>query len=254
VIPPPPRPDLGEDVRGDPHDVPWRWWHALALYLVVNLGIGILLAIPFAGGTRRSVEGTLVVGLSAALDVIFLVVMIAWLRRRSPTPAVDVGVPARGRRWGSFWAGVPGGVVIYVAALGIQLVVKTVLSAVAGREVGQPSQLPEGLTEIGIALALVLAVVVAPVTEELFFRGVLFRSLRRHGFWVAAIVSGLVFGAVHLVDAPALNALLLQLPLAGVGVGLAWIFDRWGLTASIGAHVAFNLIGVTFVLTGPGAG
>ena len=43
-----------------------------------------------------------------------------------------------------------------------------------------------------------LAVVVAPITEELFFRGLLFRALRdRHGFWLGAAVSAVLFGFVH---------------------------------------------------------
>jgi membrane protease YdiL (CAAX protease family) len=172
-----------------------------------------------------------------------------WVRRVSRTPARDLGLPPRGERARTFWVGVPAGVVLYLIAVGVRLALQAVLAASTGRELVPPTQLPEGMSDAGIAVAAVLAILVAPVTEELFFRGLLFRSLRRYGFLAAALISGVVFGAVHLVGAPALDGLLLQAPLAVVGFGLAWVAERWGLVAAIGAHVCFNLIGFVLILS-----
>lgn len=246
MIPTPPRPDI--DDRGAlaaPHEVPWRWWHAVMLYLAVNLIVGFAISLPTGGRASDPV----VFLLTLVLDLVLLGAMVWWLRRVSSDPARDVGVPRRGRRWTTFWVGVPAGVVLYLIAVGVRIGVQALLAASTGREVVPPTQLPDGLSGAGVVTAAVLAIAIAPITEEVFFRGFLFRSLRRHGFVPAALISGLVFGAVHLVGAPALDGLLLQLPLAVVGFGLAWVAERWGLVAAIGAHVCFNLIGFVLILS-----
>jgi membrane protease YdiL (CAAX protease family) len=44
----------------------------------------------------------------------------------------------------------------------------------------------------------VLAVVVAPFVEELIFRGMIFKSLRRnHGLMISVLASALLFAVVH---------------------------------------------------------
>ena len=85
-----------------------------------------------------------------------------------------------------------------------------------------------------VVFALVIAVG-APVVEELFYRGLLLRSLQRYmASGPAVIVSGLVFGVTHFE--------LLQLPaLALVGVLFAVLAVRTGrLGPAIWAHIAFN--------------
>jgi uncharacterized protein len=89
---------------------------------------------------------------------------------------------------------------------------------------------------------LVFAIVIAvgaPVVEELFYRGLLLRSLQRYlADGPAIVVSGLVFGASHFE--------LLQLPaLAFVGMVLAFLVVRTGrLGPAIWCHAAFNTITV----------
>lgn len=70
--------------------------------------------------------------------------------------------------------------------------------------------------------ALLFAVAIAPVVEEVFFRGFIFPALRGGiGVWPAAIVSGLLFGAVHF------NLIFLA-PLALLGTVLALLYQRTG--------------------------
>lgn len=92
-----------------------------------------------------------------------------------------------------------------------------------------------------LALLFVSVALVAPLAEELFYRGMLFGMLRRRGFWVAAIVSSVLFGAAHLT-------LTLFLPLTLTGFGLAVIYERaktlWAPTL---AHAVFN--GVALLAT-----
>jgi uncharacterized protein len=95
----------------------------------------------------------------------------------------------------------------------------------------------------GILALLFVVVVGAPVIEELFFRGLLLRSLqRRFGAWSAIVISSLVFAVVHLQ--------LLQFPaLFLFGFVAGWLTIRSGrLGPAIWAHVAFNSWTVAILL------
>lgn len=111
---------------------------------------------------------------------------------------------------------------------------------------GHPTrQLLGPATSSGTAGLVVVAVLVclgSPIVEELFFRGLLFRSLlgrlaplgRRGGPILSVVLTGIVFGLVHFES-------LEFLALAGFGMVLAALAWRTGrLGASIVAHVAFN--------------
>jgi len=73
-----------------------------------------------------------------------------------------------------------------------------------------------------IAVAL-LVTVVAPIAEEFFFRGYFFSALRSwRGPWVAAVLTGLTFGAIHFGSAPAGYVV----PLAIFGFALCLLYWR----------------------------
>lgn len=86
----------------------------------------------------------------------------------------------------------------------------------------------------------VLLIAVAPVCEELFFRGFLFRVLRlRLPLWIAAVADGLLFGLVHYQ-----KGVLLILPvLAFLGLVFCYVYERTGtLYATIAMHALNNTI------------
>jgi membrane protease YdiL (CAAX protease family) len=87
----------------------------------------------------------------------------------------------------------------------------------------------------GFFFMAVLLVIGAPVVEEIFYRGMLLRSLKRYlPVWPAILVDGFLFGLVHFD--------LVTLPgLALFGVILAWLSHRSGrLGPNILAHATFN--------------
>jgi len=107
-------------------------------------------------------------------------------------------------------------------------------------QVGDPAQdLTDNARGTGFLVLAVLLVVGAPLVEEIFYRGMLLRSLKRHLAPVAAIlVTGFVFGAAHFnwVGLPGL---------ALFGALLAWQAHRTGrLGLNIFTHAGFNLVTV----------
>ena len=99
--------------------------------------------------------------------------------------------------------------------------------------------------------ALLVSAVAAPICEEIFFRGMIFRYLRaRWPLWAAALVSAIIFGAAHL--SPATSPLIVPV-LAFIGLVLALVYERTGsLTNSMMLHALNNGVLTTvtyFVIT-----
>lgn len=98
-----------------------------------------------------------------------------------------------------------------------------------------------------LVLLVALVAVGAPIVEELFFRGMLQRSLLRSAHvdthrWVAVVGVAVIFAAIHFrpVEFPGLFAI-------GVVLGIcAWRTGRLGMP--IMAHVAFNATGLLSVM------
>ncbi len=91
----------------------------------------------------------------------------------------------------------------------------------------------------GFVLFFVLAVIMAPIFEETFFRGFLFRGFANSWGWVAgAAVSAAIFSLLHL-------QLDIFVPLFALGFALAWVYHRTGsLWSNITLHAVFNAFSV----------
>jgi uncharacterized protein len=97
----------------------------------------------------------------------------------------------------------------------------------------------------GFAVAIAV-IVVAPVAEEIFFRAFFYRALRtRLRVWSAALIDGIVFGALHFQGID--TAIILPV-IAMVGVGQCLVYERTGsLFAVIAIHAAFNTVAMLSV-------
>jgi len=96
-------------------------------------------------------------------------------------------------------------------------------------------------------LFLSLAIVFAPLMEELGFRVFLFNAFaQRAPIWIAALASGLIFGAVHSTSLPQL--LTVSVPLACGGVVLAAVYsisrNYW---SSAITHALFNAAQISLI-------
>lgn len=143
----------------------------------------------------------------------------------------------RPRSWGlaiTAWLGSYAVAVIYAIAL---LALRAAHIDTARLEGGNP--LPVGLDASPLMLAAlgVLVIGFAPVCEELFFRGFVFRGVR--GFaplFAAALISGLGFAVFHA-------NLAVVIPYAFIGALFAWSVESSGsLWTSIVAHTLVNAL------------
>ncbi len=99
---------------------------------------------------------------------------------------------------------------------------------------------------------MVIAVGIAPVTEELIFRGGLFRYFRtRIPRWLAIGLTSALFGALHMSWDSSLVGLPSVVPLIVLATVFCLAYERTGtLGTVIVAHALFNLY--TFVLVAVG--
>lgn len=99
----------------------------------------------------------------------------------------------------------------------------------------------EGGVSVSSALAVFGTMAGVALTEELLFRGVVFRLLEEiTGTWGALITSGLLFGGIHLVNSYATlwGALAIAIE-AGLMLGAAYVATRT-LWLPIGLHLGWN--------------
>jgi membrane protease YdiL (CAAX protease family) len=111
------------------------------------------------------------------------------------------------------------------------------------------SERAEDLTErasgpFGVVMLILIVGVGAPIFEEIFWRGLVLRSLeRRLGTWPAVGIGGLAFGLAHFqwLEIPALSVF---------GVVAGFLTVRTGrLGPAIAAHVVFNMAAVVTLLS-----
>ena len=109
--------------------------------------------------------------------------------------------PARARQFG-LRPTAPGSALGWLVLVWLGFIVFSFIWSVA-LDIQESDDLPQELGVDGSTLALVavavLVCVMAPIAEEIFFRGFVFTSFRRTlGLPVAAILTGVIFGAIHL--------------------------------------------------------
>jgi membrane protease YdiL (CAAX protease family) len=244
--PPPEHPERPEGApersrsRGLP---PWRWWMGL-VGVAIGLGIPIVLGViagigvAVTGGDAGDLPSGVLIALTFAQDIGFVVAAIFVARMARRPSAWDFGlVPT------AFWRAVGIVLVVYIGFYIVTGIWATVL------DLDEQSDLPDELGADTSTLALIavmfLVCVMAPVAEEFLFRGLLFTSLRAStGLWPAAIITGIVFGAIHVGSSPV--GFLVPLAVLGLGLCLIYAWTR-SLYPCIALHAVNNAIafGVT---------
>lgn len=180
----------------------------VSVFLIVQILIGLLITgLVTAGVPLDSLNPAVFNSVVAvAIYVASLVVVIGmpfWLRQRR-TNREDLGVV----RWPS-WLDVvlaPAALVVYAL---ISAAVLYLFSVVAPQiDLKQAQDIPfSGLShQYEYTLAFLTLVILAPTAEELLFRGYLFGKMKKHApFWLATIITSLLFGGLHLIAGASLQ-------------------------------------------------
>lgn len=189
-----------------------------------------VLAVSFLGSQGLALVGdnpwlALVVGLATA---VLAVLVYAWVVRRTEHRAV-VEVSLEGAAPGLGW-----GTLLGVALFGLVIVNLAFLG----------SYTVHGPGTVTGAVGLVGFMAVVAATEELMYRGVLFRIIEGWtGTWIALTVTSLLFGLAHLVNPNATlwGALAIAIEAGGL-LTAAYVATR-KLWLPIGLHLGWNIAG-----------
>jgi uncharacterized protein len=210
----------------------WSPGGAVGLTLLALVaGQLVALATLLAGGEGASwVDGA---GLVAA-DLVTLGIIVLAARRG----ADHLGAATFGLRRTDATAALGWTLLAYVGYISFSGVWSVIVGGGGGSEGGATSA--GDVAPIVVALLFLGVAVTAPIVEEIVFRGYLFAALTRwRGPWPAAAISGLLFGAAHLLVYPPLAVL----PLAVMGFFLAFVFWSSGsLLPCIALHAANNAL------------
>ncbi len=202
---PPQPPEPAPAHQPEPVDrVPWPVWTAPAA-VALGLGLGVFATIlveivgAAAGSSLAHPSPAVSIVGDIVFDLAFVVAALFFASQSGPLRPADFGF-----RWPGLGttaaAVVIGGLSYYVlAAVYAQLV------HLHGTD-KLPSELGVSKSTAALVAAAVFVCVIAPIAEEFFFRGFLFGALRRMqitiagrdiGTWVAAVVTGILFGLAH---------------------------------------------------------
>ena len=107
------------------------------------------------------------------------------------------------------------------------------------------TQTMEALYSAAFPIQVVCLGILVPISEELVFRGLLYRRMRERGsFLQAAFYSAVIFGLLHINMVQMLYGFVL-------GLMLAYVYEKYGsVKAPILAHITMNLLSVTATRAG----
>jgi uncharacterized protein len=199
-----PPPDWGPEPDPVNEEPPWRPWTApagIALGLALGVvGSLVVQIIGAAGGSSLNHPSPAVNIVSdVVFDLGFVAAALYFAVVRAQGRPADFGFRLIRLRTGA--------VAVVTAAIGYYVV--TAIWAQLFKLHGSdklPSELGASHSTAALVAAGIFVCVIAPIAEEFFFRGFVFGALRRWnvvvagrdiGIWLAAIVTGILFGLAH---------------------------------------------------------
>jgi uncharacterized protein len=243
----PPDPPLQPQLP-DTGEAPPRWglgdflFGLVASYALASLAAGLWFAV--SGGDELDLAGQALSQIGLWTGMVGAV-LLASRRKGAGRLADDFGFRIQ-------WTDVGIGLAV---AFAVQLFVLPVIALLLQPLLGKPEvsgpvrdliDQSQGPAYLGLVASVALG---APIVEELFFRGLLLRSLqRRMPDAVAIALSAVAFGLAHGSTLPADAVVLVVVSLTVFGAVLATLAIRTGrLGPGIIAHAVFNLFTVLYL-------
>ena len=182
-------------------------------------------------------QGLLLVITSMVQTFLFIFAAYAIARKYSPKPYDLLGL-RHTKIVNLIFKGAGWGIILYFLSVTISIIVAMFYQPKEDLQVVMQILSSESNSYIKLAIVLTI-LVLAPLGEEIFFRGFFYAALRkRFGVIAAIIVSAAIFSAMHL-------DLSGFLPLFGVGIGLAMIYQKYqNIWYNIIIHAVFNSISI----------
>jgi membrane protease YdiL (CAAX protease family) len=236
---------------GEPAWAAWQGLLGLFAWVVGTFVVGSIVVVAAAAtglanlDTDRLPPGILIAA-TVAGDLVFLAVPLGFAAITARPRAWHFGF-RRARFWPTVgWA---------VLALFGWFVFSAIYQALVDPQGSQSTADDLGVNRNATLLILggFVVIVLAPIVEEFFFRGFIYRTLRNGavrklglaaGIGLAAALDGLLFGLVHATNTP-----IAILPvLAVLGAAFCLVYERTGsLFAVIWMHATVNMFGYVFI-------
>lgn len=197
--PPPPRFVAPRAAAPEPPETSWKPWAAIAalfgaFFAAVLLQFVILAVGTAFGSSYDDPTPAVNIGALLAQDLCFIGAAIFFARSAGPITAGQFGL-----RRPRFWPAVG----LTIGLFAAYAITSSLYTSLIGAD-SSDNELPSSLGVSGSTAALIavglLVTVVAPLAEEFLFRGFMFGALRNwRGPWLAAVITGVVFGGIHLL-------------------------------------------------------
>jgi membrane protease YdiL (CAAX protease family) len=164
------------------------------------------------------------IGITICMGLAAIAIYYAYGRIVEGREVTELSTPGMGREWGVgalIGGGLITGCILILLVLGMYSV--------------------DGLNPVSFMIPALAMAISAGTFEELFFRGVIFKSVEdMAGSWIALALSSLVFGFTHLLN-PAgtlVGAIYITVE-AGILLGAAYLLTR-RLWLAMGVHMMWN--------------
>jgi membrane protease YdiL (CAAX protease family) len=150
---------------------------------------------------------------------------------------------------GDWWRGLLASFAARAAGVGVMVFIVLFfwrhLDGSSVQQIGEPEQ----FGSFTLVVFAIVALVAAPFVEELFFRGLLQRSLETVvPPWAAIGIQGGLFGLAHITVGLGVANVLIVVPVAVAGTGFGYLAFRYKrLAPGMAAHAFFNLVPVVIL-------
>lgn len=230
-------PSTAPTATPSPAVAPWPPWSAAAaLFTAVGgtllTGIVVAVAAAATGAKLQHLPSWVGIVSSYGGDVVLIACAFGFARLRGRIHRSQLGLRPPDSVLPAVGLLVAAGIAVFLFGLVWQNLVHLERQEDLTKKLG----VNDGTASL-VAIA-VLVCIAAPIAEETFFRGFFFGALRNwRGVWPAAVITGLVFGAVHIGS----YSVAYLPPLAFLGFALCLIRWRTGsLYPCIALHAMNN--------------
>ena len=234
--------DAAADAAAHDERAPWPGW-VLPAGLAGGLASAVLAGLLVALGDAAGLDGEAARLSLAAAGLYSGLFATCWLiHRRCATGRsfrVDLGLRYRSGDW---WRGLAAS---FLARAGVALVIFVIVLLAEDAARADVDAFDEADLTAGLLVAFaVAALVLAPLVEELYFRGLLMRSLESVApVWLAVAIQAVLFGFAHTSANLGTADLVIVGSTAAAGAVFGLVARRYRrLGPAVAAHAWFNLV------------